>query len=168
MFTFFLLSSLYKFNFLNYMFSRNGSPGDIENLIYLVGLSAGTKQTLVQDTSISWVWVFIIVTWKSWTNAMTFFINMYDYEEEYDSAYWMTYIGTWTAVFYIIISYFQIWMIVIILPLFLDSPVPRIRFLISALVVISSFTVSQPPIVKFYSVHLNIINNHIFLKNVRL
>ena len=66
------------------MFSRNGSPGDIENLIYLVGLSAGTKQTLVQDTSISWVWVFIIVTWKSWTNAMTFFINMYDYEEEYD------------------------------------------------------------------------------------
>ena len=35
------------------MFSKNGSPGDIENLTYLVGLSAGTKQTLVQDTSIS-------------------------------------------------------------------------------------------------------------------
>ena len=38
--------------------SNNTDPfgrwsGDIENLIYLVGLSAGTKQTLVQDTSIS-------------------------------------------------------------------------------------------------------------------
>ena len=37
-----MLSSLYKFNFFNYMFFRNGSPGDIENLTYLVGLSAGT------------------------------------------------------------------------------------------------------------------------------
>ena len=45
MFTFFLLSSLYKFNFFNYMFSRSGSPEDMENLTYLVGLSAGNKQT---------------------------------------------------------------------------------------------------------------------------
>ena len=93
---------------------------------------------------------------------MTFFINMYDYEEEYDSVYWMKYIGKWTAVFYIIISYVQIWMIVIILPLFLDSSVSHISFLIP--VVISSFAVSQPPTFKFYSVHLNIINNHTLLK----
>lgn len=88
----------------------------------------------------------------------------YDYEEEYDSVCWMKYIGKWTAVFYIIILCFQIWMIVIILPLFLDSSVSRISFLIPVLVVISSFAVSQPPTFKFYSVHLNIINNHTLLK----